>query len=272
MSLARPEVAPSGAAEEWIDQRLHRPLAAVLVRGLLATPLTPNQVTAIAGVVGVTAGLLMIAGAGRPMLRLAAALLLFTAVVLDCADGQLARARGTTSKTGDMLDGLADLAVNATVLTGMTYTLVRQTGALMWALGAVAAVSYGLQCSLFDFTKRTYLSRVGSRPLPSPAELSQIEADGTRAGRAGEHREVFLLWFYRQYIGTLASVTPAFAGIGAGALTARRMRAWTWLGLGTHLAALYVALALSTVWPSALAAAFVLVTTAGNLLLFALLR
>jgi hypothetical protein len=271
MSVPRPrDVSPSGQAEEWIDERLHRPLAAIVVQPLIASPLTPNQVTALAGLAGIAAGGLVFFGESRPLLRLAAAALLFAAVVLDCVDGQLARARGTASKTGDMFDGLADLCVNLSVLSAVTYTLARQFGAVMWGVGAAAMISYGLQCSLFDFAKRTYLSRIGARPLPTGTDFAQIEAAQALAHSEGRRGEAFLLWFYRQYFGTHRSISEALPGFTASALTGGRMRAWTWLGLGTHLAVVYSALALSSVWSPALLLAMIVFTAAGNLLLLAL--
>jgi hypothetical protein len=270
MILTRPGVAPSGPAEEWIDERLHRPLAALFIRPLLATSITPNQVTVGAGLVGVFAGLLVFAAVERPALRLAAAGLLVAAVVLDCMDGQLARARGTSSKTGDMLDGLADLAVNLTVLGGITYSLIVISRPAMGMLGLAAMLSYGLQCSLFDFTKRLYLSRVGARPLPTAAELAQIERDRELARGDGRVVEAFLLWFYCRYLGTQRAVAAAIPGLAPSALTEARMRLWTWLGLGTHLAVLYTTLAVAAVWTPALLVAFLLFVTVGNGLMLTL--
>ena len=265
-------VAPSGLAEEWIDERLHRPLAALLVRPLAATAVTPNQVTALAGATGVAAGVLVFLAVERPALRLAAASLLFGAVILDCADGQLARLRGHASRTGDMFDGLADLVVNLTVLAGITYTLARPAGALMWAIGLLAMISYGLQCSLFDFAKRTCLSRIGARPLPTPEEWAQIEMARREAGRDGRGGEAFLLWLFGQYIGTLRAVAGVLPGFAPSVLTTERMRTWTALGLGSHLAVLYVALAASAFWPPALTLALLSFLIVGNALLVALLR
>ncbi len=142
----------------------------------------------------------------------------------------------------------------------------------MWPFGVVAMLSYGLQCSLFDFTKRTFLSRHGARPLPNRADFAQIEAARSRARRDGRAGEAFLLWFYRQYFGTHGAVTPRLPGLAGHALTPARMRAWTWLGLGTHLTILYVALAVSAGWLPALLVALVIFATAGNALLVTLLK
>src|SRR5688572_6534889 len=83
--------------EELSDRFLHRPLALPLVRLLLPTQATPDQVTLMSGLAGVLAAVSLALGVDRPPLRLVSAALLLVATVFDCADGQLARARRTMS-------------------------------------------------------------------------------------------------------------------------------------------------------------------------------
>jgi hypothetical protein len=170
-----------------------------------------------------------------------------------------------------MLDGLADLAVNLSVLTAITWMLVQQFGPVTWALGAVAAISYGVQCSLFDFAKRTYLSRAGARPLPTADDFAQIEAARERARHERRSGQAFLLWFYRRYFESHRSIMAALPRLSISVAETRRMRAWTWLGLGTHLAVLYTAVAVSAFWPPALLAALIVICTVQNALMTALL-
>jgi hypothetical protein len=170
-----------------------------------------------------------------------------------------------------MLDGLADLAVNLSILTAVTWMLVQQFGPVMWALGAVAAISYGVQCSLFDFAKRTYLSRAGARPLPTAGDFAQIDAARERARHERRAGQAFLLWFYRRYFESHRSITAALPRLSVSASGTRRMRAWTWLGLGTHLAVLYTAVALSAFWPPAPLAALIVICTVQNALMTVLL-
>src|SRR5262249_40392160 len=111
VSVARSSPGRPLEAEELVDLHLPRPIAPALLPGLLASRITPNQVTLLSGVIGVAAGLLLLAARTAPAALLVAALLLFLSVVLDCADGQLARARGIHSNAGATLDGIADYAV-----------------------------------------------------------------------------------------------------------------------------------------------------------------
>ena len=71
-----------------------RPLAAVLVDACQATRVTPNQITLAALVVATAAAAILVAVPGYGGLLLGV-LVFELSYVLDCADGMLARWRGT---------------------------------------------------------------------------------------------------------------------------------------------------------------------------------
>ena len=84
-----------------------RPVAAVLVSAIEGTRITPNQITlaAVFVALGSVAVLLTVPG----YWGLVAAVVVFElSYVLDCADGMLARWRGTASPVGHVLDFLMD--------------------------------------------------------------------------------------------------------------------------------------------------------------------
>src|SRR5690554_7717749 len=91
-----------------------RPLAALLIYFLRATPITPNQVTFLGAFsfLGVAAVLIALSGWGGMLL--AAALMQF-AYLLDCADGQLARLKAIPSEVGGYLDCCIDEAKRLTL-------------------------------------------------------------------------------------------------------------------------------------------------------------
>jgi phosphatidylglycerophosphate synthase len=84
-----------------------RPLAAVLVVPLARTGITPNQVTFATLPVFLAGAVMMALGPSWGAL-LAAAAVIELSYVLDCADGQLARLKGTSSPVGAHLDFLMD--------------------------------------------------------------------------------------------------------------------------------------------------------------------
>ncbi|HYQ17583.1 MAG TPA: CDP-alcohol phosphatidyltransferase family protein [Polyangiaceae bacterium] len=147
--------------EEPVDVYVHRPLAYVLARVLLPTPISPNLVTIASMVVGVMSGVLIVSS--TPHHFQWAALCAFLSTVFDCADGQLARMRKTSSVLGRMLDGSADVIVTAAILAGGGYYIYGKYGTTPW-LGAlsivftvVAGSATGIQTSLFDHYKTVFL-------------------------------------------------------------------------------------------------------------------
>jgi phosphatidylglycerophosphate synthase len=84
-----------------------RPLAAVVVAPLARTKITPNQITLGTLLVFLAGAALMAFVPGWGALIGGAAIIEFS-YVLDCADGQLARLKGTSSPVGAHLDFLMD--------------------------------------------------------------------------------------------------------------------------------------------------------------------
>lgn len=103
-----------------IDRRLSRPLTRLLLR----TSVTPSEVT----LAGLAVGLLGAAGLATvsPGLRVGGVLLLLLSVVLDCVDGELARARFQQSAAGARLDLVGDYLVHLAVFGGLAIGLLRE--------------------------------------------------------------------------------------------------------------------------------------------------
>jgi phosphatidylglycerophosphate synthase len=127
--------------EEPIDVWVHRPLAYLLAWALLATPVSPNFVTCCSIALGTAAGAWMLL---RPPSELwVAGLLVFLSAVFDCADGQLARMRKSSSPFGRMLDGIADLVVSIAVVVGSGWIIWGKFSPPLWQ-GLVALLLVGI--------------------------------------------------------------------------------------------------------------------------------
>jgi len=114
-------------------------LAAWLVRPLVDTRVTPNQLTLVRFLVG-AAGALMFAHGERPNV---AALLVVLSNFLDHTDGELARMSGKGSRFGHYFDLASDALVTVGMFVGMGIGLVGQLGnAAAWmGCGAGLAVA-----------------------------------------------------------------------------------------------------------------------------------
>lgn len=149
------------SVEEPIDVWVHRPLAYVFARVLLPTPVSPNLVTLFSILLGIGAGI-EFAIQGTYHHRLAGALL-FASAVADCADGQLARMRGTSSRFGRMLDGVADLVVAVAAVSGAILVIWRKhhdpawVGIMALALSVATAVTGSFHTSMYDHYKNVFL-------------------------------------------------------------------------------------------------------------------
>jgi archaetidylinositol phosphate synthase len=98
------------------DTWIHR-VARAAVRPLLATPVTPNHLTAARLVSGVTAACLLAVGS-QPWTVAGAMLFLFS-MVLDRADGELARLSGRTSPFGHRFDLWTDAICDSIVVLSL---------------------------------------------------------------------------------------------------------------------------------------------------------
>jgi glycosyltransferase 2 family protein len=114
-----------------VDRRLSRPVT----RRLLGRPwVSPSRVTGLSLAVGLLgAAGLATTGYGT---RLAAVLCLLVSIVLDCVDGEIARARFEQSAAGARLDVIGDYLVNLAVFVGLGIGLARE-GSTGLAVGLV---------------------------------------------------------------------------------------------------------------------------------------
>jgi phosphatidylglycerophosphate synthase len=111
-------------SDSYLAALVDRPLSRPLTRLLLRTPLAPAHVTLL----GMATGLLGAAGLATVSYwgRLFGVLLLVVSVVLDCVDGDMARARLTQSGAGARLDVIGDYLVNLAVFAGLATGLLRE--------------------------------------------------------------------------------------------------------------------------------------------------
>jgi len=110
-------------SDSYLATLIDRPLSRPLTRLFLRTTLSPFHVTLLSVAIGLlgAAGLATVSYWGR----LAGVLLLVASVVLDCVDGDLARARLSQSAEGARLDVVGDYVVHLAVFLGLATGLWR---------------------------------------------------------------------------------------------------------------------------------------------------
>jgi phosphatidylglycerophosphate synthase len=187
--------------EEWTDLHFFRPLGFRLARALQPTRVTPDQVTIVSLVVGLAAGHLMVYASAA--LNGAGIALFLVSDVFDSADGQLARVRGSSTRFGRILDGVAD---NLRFVNLYLHLLVRLalagSGWEALALAAVAGASHSFQSAAVDFIRQAYLylavGRGSELDLPETATRAEPRTLVQRIGAA----------LYRDYVRRQAWLFP----------------------------------------------------------------
>jgi phosphatidylglycerophosphate synthase len=268
--MASPPPGKPPEVEELVDEWLHRPPARRLVALLVRTPITPNQVTLLSAAVGASAGAVLWSAGRHPGHLILAAGLLFASVVLDCSDGQLARLKAIHSTYGAILDGIGDYVVGVALAIGASHYLVEVFGSRWyWLLGLAGTASAALHAALFDHAKTRYIAHAG-RGYRERDDLDRVRVDRGRARLEGRWLDAFLLWLYERYslAQEAALATPPARDPEAWRRANHgRMRAWTFLGTGTHFCLAYLLIAASYRWPGAVRLFFVAALIPFNLLL-----
>ncbi len=148
--LARP-----AELQDGLNRHLYHPLARRLAQAVNDTFVTPNMIS-IAGGVAVILAAIVYSVADSPLAVGIALSLHMLWHVLDGADGDLARLRGTSSPAGEMVDGAADYLSHGILYLMLGYGLHIQIGPLGWAVTASAIVSRIVQASFYETHRRRY--------------------------------------------------------------------------------------------------------------------
>lgn len=207
--------------EEWLDLRFFRPLGLMVARGLRATPVTADHVTLAGMAIGLAGAVLFYADS--PWWNALGLALLVGSDILDSADGQLARLRGTSSRWGRILDGLSDtvrftglyLVLGARLLADGVAPLA--VAGLMVAAGA----SQSIQARVADFMRQVFLWFARAK---AELDLPEDLAPADRQSALGRLQLVL----YRRYVDGQVAWCPASAAL------VRRERRSSTAGLADH--------------------------------------
>ncbi len=208
-----------GITDAVINHHFSRPITDLLSR----TPVTPNQVTVVAILVGLVAAALLLEGSYLCMAL--AGVLLELQSILDSCDGELARLRFQYSKLGQWLDNIGDDIVDNAFIACAG---VAAGGLWLW-VGAVAA-SLRLLASLAVFIEVYQTTGTGDvyrfrfwfeRDKPSMDEVFDPRSPFTWLRNVGRRDTYAFAWMLACLAG--APVVVVVWGLGMGAVHATNM-------------------------------------------------
>jgi len=142
------------AKDGMVDTLLNRKFSRPITRGLLRTPITPNQVTILAGVVCVLGAFCF--SFGGYLGPLLGALCLQFSTVLDCCDGEIARIKFMEPPLGDTLDIVVDTVGSIAIFLGIGVAVWKNGGSeYALVLGGVLALGGILSFPLVTLAEKT---------------------------------------------------------------------------------------------------------------------
>ncbi len=155
--LANPR---DGYVDRYFNRYLSRPITVALAR----TPITPNQVTLLSGLVGIAAGYSIAHGGYWD--AVVGALVLQVSVVLDDVDGELARLTERFSAWGELLDNSMDTVTHIAVFAGIAAAVGQSQGthAVLWP-AALLLTGVALSFAVVTYLEQRVFSSQPDNPV-----------------------------------------------------------------------------------------------------------
>ena len=175
------ETAVAGKPRElqgFLNRTVYHPLAHVLARALVPTPVTPNMVS-VAGAIMVMATAVLYARIATPAAIALGFFLHCAWHIVDGADGALARMSGRASPSGEIVDGLCDYAGHGVLYLLLAGALDDRIGWVAWPIAILAGFSRAVQSVFAESQRRTYQWWAYDTPW-----LQTAKADGGGVGVA----------------------------------------------------------------------------------------
>ncbi len=159
-----------GEFEGFVDRYFNRKVSRWFTRLFLAIGLSPNSITALAGLIGLVAAAGF--GLGTYSAGVVAAMLFQLAAVIDCCDGEVARLTFTESPFGAwldlVLDNIVHMAIFAGIAVGLYATKIGQDDEwIPLALGVAAVVGNAVSFLLVE--KAQKIKTMGGWKSPAHA-------------------------------------------------------------------------------------------------------
>lgn len=174
MTTPPPDRSRDRRIEDLTNLWIVHPAARFLLPWFIARGISANAVS-IGGLV--LGGLAALAYAQWASWRLAVVGLLLSVawLVADGLDGMIARATGTASPLGRVLDGLCDHGVFALIYVALAISIGTAEG---WALALAAGAAHAVQSALYESERVRFHRRcagVAAVPLPAPSRNPLVQ-------------------------------------------------------------------------------------------------
>jgi phosphatidylglycerophosphate synthase len=232
-------------AEEFVDLIVFRPLGYLCVKMFLPFPITPNQVSGMAMIIGIAAGFFLTHGTHFSFVI--GGMLYGLSNILDCCDGMLARTKKNGTATGRIVDGVVDYITGGAVFIGLGIGLTKavHSGTLhlpsnAWLLVVMAAASTAFHAVLSDYYRNTFLEQRHKVLGGDESELEKYNKELIRLNAGQGHAaDKMLIRLYLGYLrlqagNKLRRKNKASSPVPI-AITPANVILWNCIGPSTHI-------------------------------------
>ena len=171
-----------GFYSTFVVRKLSKPLTRVALR----LGMSPNSITLISFAIGIVAAVCF--AAGTTMWLVVGAVLLQVSLIVDCVDGEVARATRRFSALGAWLDASTDRVKEFLAYAGLAVGAARFGIDIWWIAVILVALQTTRHMSDYDFSRvqRLREARVPARDLREPTDGAEGGAGGWSVGGAME--------------------------------------------------------------------------------------
>lgn len=235
------------AVEEAVDLYFFRPITFLFVKMIYRLPVTPNQLSVMSIVFGITGAVFF--AFGDRMSFIYGALFYMLSHIFDCSDGMIARLKKNGTAIGRIIDGWADYITSVSVYIGFLIGLLSGNFDLPvnpWLLMIPAAFSLGIHCGKADYYRREFMAHALGKVTSIQAELHEASdlLDELKKEK-GKYITKLMLIFYIGYTklqikensGTKVKYDPDQYYQSNRLL----LMLWNWIGAATHITVLVLA-------------------------------
>ncbi len=160
--------------EEILDVLFYRPVGYIFALVSKSLGLTPNAVTFISILFGVTAGHLFFYQ--NVTINLIGVLLLIIAEALDSADGQLARMTNIRSRYGKIFDGVAGNLMFISIYVHLSVRFIIEGGtSWIFLIAIISGLSHSFQSAMSEYYRNFYLFFILGENKGGIDELEDIQ-------------------------------------------------------------------------------------------------
>lgn len=183
--------------EEPLDLYFYRIVSFIFVKIIYPLPITPNQLSVVALLMGIISGVFFAFGTVQSFF--AAGVLYALYYLFDLSDGQVARLKKNGTRLGRIIDGIADYVTHIAIYFGLIIGWANTTADILIVAGALASLL--VHVMLFDYYRNRYLGYAQGGVSLYGDDLAEFREEYTQLkNEGGRYLSRFIIYVYLKYL------------------------------------------------------------------------